>query len=146
MYRIYSLKRDFRWLLAIGVTGAVGMMFVFQRTNEIALPGDLQEKPGEIVLGFVLITVMIGFIAGALRSLPFVASRWGRRTLIVLGLIGFALPMMDIGDEGGLTLVDVYEVLLPSFLLAALLIALPQLVYAGVGRIRSGIAKLRTAG
>ena len=146
MYRFETLKSDFPWILGVGIVGAILMMFVMQLADEIALPAELLENPGNIFLGFALITVMIGFIAGALRSLAFVEGKWWRRSLIALGLVGFALPMMDIGDEGGVTLIDVYEVILPGFLLAALLIAIPQLVYAGVRWLRSGLARLRAAG
>ena len=146
MYRFQTLKKDFPWLLAIGIVGAVLMMIVLQLAGEIALPGEFREKPGEILTGFLLIVVMIGFIAGALRSVPFIVSNWGRRILIGLGLVGFALPMIDIGDEGGLTLVDIYEAILPGFLLAALLIAIPQLMYAGARTLRTGLARLRTPG
>ena len=143
MYRFETLKSDFPWILGVGIVGAILVMAVMQLADEIALPGELLENPGNIVLGFALIAVMIGFIAGTLRSQAFVDGKWLRRTLVALGLVGFALPMIDIGDEGGLTLGDIYEVILPGFLLAALLIAVPQLVYAGVRRLRIGLARLR---
>ena len=136
MYRFETLKLDVSRLVATGIVGAILIMIVMQITNEIALPGELFENTGNIVLGFALLTVMIGFIAGAFRSLAFVQGKWPRRALIALGLVGFALPMMDIGDEGGLTLVDVYEVVLPGLLLAAILIVIPQAVVASVRRLR----------
>ena len=140
MYRLEYLKKDFFWLSGAGLAGAVLMMIVFQLAGEISLPGELREKPGEIALGFALVTVMIAFIAGAFRSVAFVAGRWSRRWLIALGVAGFALPMIDIGDEGGFTLVDIYECILPGFLLAALLMAIPQLIYAGIRRLRLTLA------
>ena len=146
MYNFETLKRDFRWLLPAGIVGALLIMSVMQVTGEIALPGELFEKPIDIVSGFLLLTVMIGFIAEALRSVTFVVSKWGRRTLVSLGVIGFAVPMVDIGGEGGVTLMDIYEVILPGFLLAALLIAIPQLLVAVARRIRTGLTKEGTAG
>ena len=146
MYRFETLKKDFGWLLAAGIVGAILIMSVMQVTGEIALPGELIDNAGNTVLGFALIAAMIAFIVGALRSLLFVSGKWSRRSLIALGVLGFAVPMMDIGDEGGFTLIDVYEVILPSFLLAALLIAIPQLLYAGARGLRAGIARMRTTG
>ncbi len=68
MYRFETLKSDFPSLLAVGVVSAVAILVVLQLTDEIALPGEFREKPGEFVSCFALITVMIGFIAGAFRS------------------------------------------------------------------------------
>ncbi len=146
MYEFERLKRDFRWLLAVSIAGTLAMLAVFHATGEITLPGELLEKPGEMVSGILLIVVMIGFIAGAFRSVAFVTGKWSRRWLIVLGLAGFALPMIDIGDDGGLTLVDVYEVILPSFLLAALLIAVPQLLFSGVQLLKRAFTASPDAG
>ena len=146
MYKFENLKKDFRWLLPLSIAGTAAMLAVFQATGEISLPADLSEKPGEMISGVLLLLVMISFIAGPFRSLAFVTGKWSRRFLIALGVVGFALPMIDIGEEGGLTLVDVYEVILPSFLLAALLIAVPQLLGAGARMLKRAFTASPDAG
>ena len=147
MYGFRNLKRDWLWVLGIGVVGALAFIVALDAVGEMNVNRAWRQGRVEF-LGFAAVLILaISFIPLSFRTLMFVQHKGWQRVLILLSLAAFVYPIIMISQDRYVTWQEVvFGGTAVGLFFAAVAIAVPQLLFGVFRWVRSGFTESQPEG
>ena len=142
MYGFKNFKRDWTWVLCVGMAGAFAFIAAMDAVGELNIQRAWRAERLEFLAYAAILTLVMSFMPLSFRTLWFVEHKGWKRVLILLALVCFFFPIIMISQERYVTW---QEILLGGtaigLFFAALAIAIPQILFGVFRWIRSGFTE-----
>ena len=142
MYNLADFRKDWRWMLMTSVIGfiAVGVLLIvfedYDLFHELRWDRDSLAEASAWIFGTIFFCLL------AYRSVGFIRHKGWQRVLIVVAIAAFLLVFLgQLSMEYRVDVGDVLESGRVGALLAAFIIAVPQLVIGLIQWIQRGFAE-----
>ncbi len=142
MYGFRNFKRDWFWVLSIGLVGTFAFITAMDAIGEINIQRAWRTERLELFGFSALLILVMSFVPLAFRTLMFVEHKGWKRILLIAALITFVVPIFLVSQNRYVTWQEVvFGGSAVGLFFAALAITIPQILFGVFRWVRSGFAE-----